>query len=251
LIYYLSRYIIRYRFTVVETNLRHTRLYSHNTVNSFYKTFATTLAEIIIGSFSSNQAIAENIKYDLNDLEAISSSLNRGRKILILASHFYNWEWAGMVLPCYLDVPCTAVYKPLSNRMINLLVMKQRKRMGMKMVAMGDVIRSLMKEEGADVYLMISDQSPSLKSESIDIAFLEKNTSFYQGMNKISRRFEMEVYVQRINKSNGKYFVKHTKISENEDVLTAYVDILQRDIIKDPSAWLWTHKRWKRQNIYK
>jgi KDO2-lipid IV(A) lauroyltransferase len=180
----------------------------------------------------------------------IRASVENGHKVLILGSHFYNWEWIGVVMPKYLGLKCVAVYKPLSNSFVNKVARRVRQRFGMTLAAMGEVISFLKNDSSQKVYLMIADQSPSIHDEANDLVFLDRMTSFFKGSDKIANRFNLKVYFQSVNKVDDRYYVNFFPLDADVKFIEVYAAYLQSDIARSPEGWLWSHKRWKRQKIY-
>ena len=76
--------------------------------------------------------------------------------------------------------------------------------------------------------------------------FLNKETLFYQGAEKIHKILKCDViYVEMLKVKKGYYNIAFKKISTN-DITKEYVHLLEKTIYKQPEYWLWSHKRWKR-----
>ena len=88
----------------------------------------------------------------------------------------------------------------------------------------------------------------------IGLIFLNRETAFVKGPFKLAQKFDQPIiygYIKRV--CRGKYVVKMELISYDNknaseyDILERFVRLLEKDIIDNPSNWLWSHKRWKHE----
>ena len=102
------------------------------------------------------------------DSEQAVAHYDEGRSVMLLTSHFGNWEWLSsfsMNLPK--DKPVYQVYRKQKNEVSDRLIDRLRRRFGAENIEMKSLYRELiqMKREGKlGMFGMISDQSPNLYS---------------------------------------------------------------------------------------
>lgn len=105
----------------------------------------------------------------------------------------------------------------------------------------------------SSVYLFIADQCPVTLDEKFRFSFLNQETYFFSGMEKLARRSNSAVVYLNITQfSRGRYnisvipiCVESASTSEGE-ITREYARLLAANINSQPHGWLWSHKRWKR-----
>jgi Kdo2-lipid IVA lauroyltransferase/acyltransferase len=246
LLYFLVRYVFKYRLEVVQKNLSHVKL--NMDINQYYNHFTNNLIKSLKSLVLPQTKIQSKVVY--KNLHVVQSSMDKGRRVMILATHYSNWEWVGLNLPQVLYGDCIAVYKPLSNKFLNNLIKKRRARTGMKLAAMSEVLRFVKQYAENSCFLFIADQSPTIFQPAVSINFLGLPTSFLDGPQKLATRYPFDVYYQSVRESDGNFEVEFINIETKNTLTAEYAALLEKDIRHDPYLWLWTHKRWKREQIY-
>ncbi len=99
---------------------------------------------------------------------------------------------------------------------------------------------------------IISAQSPTNKNKAYWNNFLNQNTGWNVGPEKLAKKFDYVVLFGHSKKvKRGSYEVEFSLITEspkttNDEFITdKYSLILEGVIQKKPEFWLWSHKRWK------
>ncbi|HMP32094.1 MAG TPA: lysophospholipid acyltransferase family protein [Saprospiraceae bacterium] len=217
-------------------------------IKKYYQHLSNNFYEIIQSFIVPSSKILKNVAY--KNLTDVQSDITAGKRVMILASHFSNWEWIGVNLPLVIKGECIAVYKPLSNKVIDQWIRRSRMRTSMKLAAMSEVVRMIKAFDKRACFLFIADQSPSKYQSAISINFLGQPTSFFDGPQKLVNRYDFEVYYQSVYEDKGIYKVQFFKINDQTKLMHHYAALLEQDVINDPYAWLWTHRRWKREGVY-
>jgi len=223
----------------------------HAIVKKFYKCFVSYFAEIIKNVSAPTEVLDRKIVFE--NLELLDLYIKSGRNVIASVGHCGNWE-ALNFLPYKVHHDVHAVYKPLSSRLANRLMIKLRSRFGMKLIRDKAVARYILSNNSSPaVYLFIADQCPKIKDEEYRFTLLNQETYFFSGMEKLARKSEAAViYLHITQLTKGNYKVscipinakaEHTKVGE---ITQKYVELLTENIKEEPYGWLWTHKRWKR-----
>ena len=99
---------------------------------------------------------------------------------------------------------------------------------------------------------LIADQNPPLRPNSHWFRFLNQDTVFFDGIEKMALKFHMPVYFCRQRRlRRGFYELEFVKLYDGEErvepneITGRYVRQLEQDIMADPGMWLWSHRRWK------
>lgn len=183
---------------------------------------------------------------------------NRKNGVLLLLSHFGNWELMG-VLPKFLGLPISVVVRPIKkNRWLDGMVLKIRKSCGIEIIdkekASKDILRSL--SENRFVGILIDQRAK--RSECVWVNFFGKKAPTTPALAVLGMRTGAPV-VPVFMVRNG--FKKHTLFVEKpvsfvhtgdikKDVIvnTQIInDTLERMIRLYPDQWFWVHRRWERK----
>lgn len=260
LLFFLLYYVLRYRRKVVWTNLR----------NSFpdksdaelwivRRRFYRTLAEIFVDTvdLARNNRAKACEKLTIEGFEQQAQQV-RGRDWIAMVAHFGCWEYCsywGLFEPSQMIV---AVYHPLRSPVMERLYQRLRNSSFATTVAMKECVRFYVRHrdtglEGKNMVLgLIADQNPPRRPNSHWFRFLNQDTIFFDGGEKLARKFRLPVYFVRMDRiRRGRYRMSFEQIydgveevAENE-ITERYVRRLERMICERPELWMWSHRRWK------
>ena len=255
---YITKWIlilINYRKQVINNNYKNAtvqRYYVHD-FNHFYKANLRFFARIIVEILKYNSSKDSKIKFkNIDDLE---SKCIESKGLILLASHYGNWELACTLLPKHTPLPCYGVYKPLKNKSVDQYMKKKRSKNGLQLIPMKKIGRTIIENMSKDkpaIYILIADQNPNSKNSVIWTKFLEIKTAFVNGPMKLVHKYKFNVACMEVSVGENLFdytINMNTDIrSEHEDesLTQAYAQNLEAQIIKSPEYWLWSHKRWKR-----
>jgi KDO2-lipid IV(A) lauroyltransferase len=100
----------------------------------------------------------------------------------------------------------------------------------------------------------LGDQSPGKEENCYWVDFLNQKTAFFFGTEILANQMDAAVVYAVIHKTKrGYYEIELREITQKPleepygKITGAYITALESDIIKHPYAWLWSHKRWKKQ----
>lgn len=257
---FLLYHVVRYRRRVVEDNLA--KCFPDKTADErrrierdFYRHFADCFVETIKLLHISDREIERRITFE--NVELIDSLTRQGKSIVVYFSHCGNWEWAPSVtLHTTTDgVEYCQVYRPLRNKAFDRLMLKVRSRFGSLSFAKTTVFRDLLrlkKEEVVTVTGFMSDQKPSHGDPTYVMMFLNRPTAFITGTETLATRMGMAaVYWDMEKISRGHYRIVTRLLDDGShqaprgELTHNYALMLETTIRRNPSIWLWTHKRWK------
>ena len=247
IIYLLLSRILRYRVKVIDHNLLLTGLADGSTLSlyrqSYYRQLATYVVEIIYCLHAPADVLLRRVNF--TNVYVLEKMLSSGKSVIVMASHYGNWEWVNVLLKTQFNHPVVAVYKPLSDKGLDEVMYRCRARFGVELASMGEVIKHIKTHKEATVYLLISDQSPA-KPEPVDsvTSFFGVDTHFFSGPKKLSTRFDMGVFYQAIRPTAAGFDVSFLELNAAE-LPAPYAKSLEADIRIAPQYWLWSHNRWK------
>lgn len=259
----LIYFVARYRRNVVDRNLAESfpdksRRERARIRRRFYRNFSDYIFETIKLLHVSDDAMRQRMTF--SGVEIADRYLRQGRPVVAYFSHCGNWEWAPSVtlwssLTPGKDAEFCQIYRPLRNRAMDALMLRLRSRFGSvslpKRMAFLDLMRY--KKRGIPTITgFMSDQKPSHGDPVHVVRFLSHPTAVITGTETAARRLDAAVvYWDMEKRSRGHYHITFHLITDRpgelpEHTITdRYISLLQRTITRNPSIWLWTHKRWK------
>lgn len=217
----------------------------------FYSHLGDLLAESVKMLTISRRQLGERWKNEMN--ATLAKLENENVRIIAIGSHLHNWELAGLSLSDSIDYKPAAVYLQLSNPFFDGLMLRIRRRFGTQMLRMEECFRFLFNDSSKhSMTVFISDQAPPQKGNTLWLDFLHRETAVFLGPEKLARKLNSPVvflYQERIKR--GRYIIHAEILCTNAAELPEgkttelHVRFLEKLIHKNPSQWLWSHRRWK------
>lgn len=255
LISFLLEHIFRYRRAVIDTNLKNAFPdFNQSQINLIRKKFYKNLSDVFLETIMLLE-IDENdlkLRIELENESLILGLMAKYNVVILTTSHLCNWEWLGQRV--HLAIGLDAVYKPLNNAFFDKLMLDIRSKFGLFPVAIKQILREVIKRKKISRAIgLISDQTPETPESAYWTQFLNQETPFANGADKLARAFNYPVvYIEMTRIGRGKYKASYILLSEppydeyfTEEITQRFVDMLAESIGKNPSDWLWSHKRWK------
>lgn len=262
--YILLYHVVRYRRKVVTANLRESfpeksERELKQIERKFYRNFSDYIFETIKLLHINDKEMSKRMTFE--NLDIIDRYTSAGRSVAVYFSHCGNWEWGTSVtlhsaLPVNKEVLFAQVYRPLRDKWTDALMLKLRSRFNSlsftKKTVFRDIIRECRRTGLPIVVGFMSDQHPSHGDLIHVVDFLNHPTAFITGTETLARKLDMGVvYWDMYKPRRGHYHVVSRDITGDIkkcpqfSVTDEYAELLQTTIRREPSLWLWTHKRWK------
>lgn len=257
IVYFLLYFIVGYRKKVVRENLKNSfpeLSYKERSAieKKFYKHFADFLVESTKSLSISNKAIKE--RCDLINPEEVHKYFDQGKDVIVLCGHYNNWEYYAVGIAQQMKHKTIAAFRPLKNKFFNGKILKSRQRFGMKMLSMREIPRFFANKPNDSPILsvMVNDQSPGDPKTAYWNTFLNQDTGWMKGAEKLAKKYDQVILFGAIRKKKrGFYEVSFSPISEDITkepdgfVLDKHAEYLEMVIREHPQYWLWSHRRWK------
>jgi KDO2-lipid IV(A) lauroyltransferase len=221
-------------------------------VSAYYRHLADLLLESIKGLSLKKTQLQERFVY--RNPEIFSPLFEKGESAILLGSHFGNWEWGVLSFPLSVRHTVLGVYKPLKNSYLDNYLNSLRKQWGLHLVSMSQAGKAVIQQKGKPtIFVLIADQTPSDIKNAHWVNFLNQETPFLNGMDKLARQTGYPVFYFEIKRlRRGRYEVHFYPLCEAKETLIEgettrrFAAALERTIQENPANWLWSHRRWKR-----
>ena len=257
LLYLFIYYVIGYRKKVVMSNLKIAfpeKSKEELTVimKKFYSHFLDIFMEMLKTFSISDEEILERFK--LTNPEELDAFMGRHKNILLMSSHYGNFEWL-FSLNLRVDHHGFAAYKKVNNKYLNNYIVRSRSRFNTTLIPTKRLISALDKNDKKDinsVYGMLVDQAPKPGKTYHWSNFFGVKVPVITGTEMLSKKYDYAVmYIETAKIKRGFYETKMEILSENPrdvpdfDITDLFMKKLEAQIRKEPAYYFWTHKRFK------
>ena len=107
-------------------------------------------------------------------------------------------------------------------------------------------------KSGPYMMSMVADQRPFSGENKYWSVFLNQEAAFYSGTELLARRMDIKViYASMKRVKRGYYEVRFEELEPNpakaapNEITEKFIRLAEKDILTDPSSYLWSHDRWK------
>lgn len=182
--------------------------------------------------------------------DKISKCLSKGKGVIGLCMHYDNWELLGAAL-CARGFPLCAAMRRLHNPRVNEYMVRSRARCGIRLFHLEEglsrqVLSLLMQNKFVS---FINDQNAGSAGFFVD--FLGVKASFFRGAALFAVRRQLDAIMCTIvRERDGLHhtvFVDHFPPPHKsaEAFTQKFVERYSYYIRRDPTQYLWTHRRFK------
>ena len=256
--YLVIRYIIKYRKTVTIENLTLSFPEKNSKeILKIYKLFQKHLtdlgAEMVKMLSISKKNVAK--RYKCVNPELVNQFYHQGKSVILLSSHYNNWEWMVLRLDDMFLHKGIGVGKANTNKIFEKWINERRTRFGTEVVfadKIRDTFEEKIKKNELCNYMMLGDQSPNNLKKSYLTTFFHQESCMIYGPEYFAKKYNFPViYYEVTKRKRGFYEVYLELITEKPqetatgEIIEKYVQLLEKTIKKAPQFWLWSHKRWK------
>lgn len=257
LFYFVIRFIIPYRKDVVHKNIANSfpdkTAEEHKKIaKQFYRYFANLFAESVKNLTISEKNLRKRMV--VRNPEVMQDLYAEKRDVLLLSSHFNNWEFLINGQNLFFDYQAVGIGMPLSNKFWDKKLNERRERFGMKVVNAQNYKEILAEyKDVPTATLILNDQSPGKNENCYWTNFLGQETAFYFGAEILANQNNAAVVNAVIHQVKRGYYeielqliTKNPQAEEYGFITSTYIEMLESAIKEAPQYWLWSHKRWKK-----
>jgi Kdo2-lipid IVA lauroyltransferase/acyltransferase len=256
-LYFILYKCFKYRVKVVRTNIKKSfPKLSETELLAIEKKFYSHLCDIIIETIKKLTISEKEVlkRAHFKNFDLLANYAKNNQSVITCMGHNGNWEWIGMSAAIQLlesNTPLFTLFKPMSNKNFEYLINEKiRKRGGLQLINQKDTLRHFAKnKENCTVTNFIADQTQAPEM-ALWITFLNQDTAAFDSFEKISKKYNQPVlYVSVSKPKRGYYELEFVELRKNDTALHFY-ELLEKDIMKQPEIWIWSHKRWKHKKPY-
>jgi len=173
-----------------------------------YRNIADVVMEAIWGFGASAEALARRVTFENRDL--VDAARAARQSVVLLTPHFCNWEWLLPAGGSYFSLPIDAVYQKQRVEFLDIFLRDARSRFGGKPIVREDFVYELMNRAATPRgYALIADQTPPRDDKKHWSRFLNRDTAFFIGAEKVARFLDSPVlYVAMRRVARGRYSVR-------------------------------------------
>ena len=220
-----------------------------NITKSMWNNYGRVFAEYMFMKNFRNDKLQNNI--EIVGKEILEDIKNSNQKAVFISGHFSNFELMAMQIE-KVGIKLAAIYRPLNNMFLNLVMEKIRKRYICKTQIKKGIggLKQLLKfsNEGYSTALMIDQRV----SQGIKSNFFNEKAFTTTIPAQLVKKFKIPIvpiFIERYEGIKFKMTVhKPIYFSDEqtiEDITSQLNEILEKMILSDPNYWIWSHNRWK------
>ncbi|MBK7232237.1 MAG: lysophospholipid acyltransferase family protein [Saprospiraceae bacterium] len=252
---FVLHHLIRYRREVIQSNLE-TCLENLSSderktlIKQSYLNLSDVLLESIKGLSLTEQELT--VRNKSVGAELIDQYLEKEQSVICVCGHIANWEWAVLGIGYRFRNKVIGIYKQINNPRVESYIKTLRAKCSMKLLTTHET--RLIHEDipKGRVILLMADQNPSNIQEAIWVKFFGKDTACLHGLEKYAGSYQLPVvYMEMTRTKRSNYQMSFSMLCENPSTIPKgeltqmFMSRLEKTILKNPSDWLWSHKRWK------
>ncbi|MDA7468304.1 lysophospholipid acyltransferase family protein [Candidatus Pelagibacter ubique] len=216
---------------------------------NMWNNYGRTLSEYMFLKGFRNDQFRSNI--NITGKEILQKIKLERTPVIFVSGHFSNFELMAMEIEKS-GVNLSAIYRPLNNIFLNILMERIRKKYICKnQIKKGTSgVRELLRlyKKGYSIALMIDQRV----SQGIKSKFFNEEAFTTTIPAQFIKKFNCKVVPISIKRHNSVNFnikvekpIEFSKNSSTEKITRELNIWLEKIILKNPGEWIWSHDRWK------
>jgi KDO2-lipid IV(A) lauroyltransferase len=256
-IYALIYYIAGYRKDVVMKNLtiafpEKTEKERKRIAKDFYHKFIDTFIEMIKLLSVSKKDLLKRVT---TNIEILDELFETGQSVIMTSGHFFNWEFANLTASGFSKYPFIGIYKKVSNKAFDDLAYKLRGKFGTILISTEEFRKEYLHYSKVQHAIgLIADQNPANPAYGSWYPFFGKMAPFLRGPEKTAKSLDAAiVLVNFYQERRGHYkvdlslYTTTPRLLPEGEITKTLVHFVEDCIRKNPSNYLWSHRRWKHE----
>lgn len=247
-------YVLKYRRNVVFQNLQNAFPEKKEEElleieKGFYQHFCNIFIESVKILTISEQEVKERFK--VKNAELLQGFYENNQSVIMYGAHLGNWEWMAS-LPLHIPHQFLSFYQQQRNKYFDELMILIRERFQNRCVESKAGYKTLVTyARNCELTLtyIIGDQCPAPKSTKHWTTFLNQDTAFLVGADRLAKKCDQILIFPRMTVVKKGYYELELLVMDvkNDDrsMIDMYAEMLEENITAEPTLWLWSHRRWK------
>lgn len=250
-------FLVRYRRKVVSKNLKNsfpdkTESERKHIERKFYRNLCDLIVEFIKIQHITPEVFKKRLV--ITNPEILSELSQKKKSVFLSVGHCGNWDWFGKSIAFHTDHRTFAIYKELSNKDFDRYMKKNRTHFGVPEMIESKLAykQLLLARQTSNAVVLAGDQTPGGKELDYWTIFLNQDTPFFNGIDKMARSLDYAVLffdLKRVKRGYYEATITPVTLSPKEtktnEITETYVRLLEKAILNSPDNWLWSHRRWK------
>lgn len=254
-IYALVYYVIGYRRDVVMKNLsiafpEKSEAEKIRIAKNFYHNFVDTFIETIKLLSVSRKELHKRVTSNVELLEELYPT---GQSLVLTSGHFFNWEFANLTMSSLSRYTFIGVYMTVSNKALDRLIRKLRGKYGTILISVNDFRKEYPAYNNVQHAIgLVADQNPTNPANGFWYPFFGKMAPFAKGPERTAKNLNAAVVLVNFYKVKRGYYNIECKVLTTApkelpegEITKQLVHFVEDCIRKNPSNYLWSHRRWK------
>jgi len=253
-LYYLL-WLSGYRKAVVHKNLRLSFPdKSEQELETISKAYYRYLCDLILETLRTLRMSEKESRErcTFHNTEWLTKLQEDKKSFIIVMGHYGNWEWAGPSFTLNTGFQLVVIYRPLSNIYFERMMCAMRTRFGTKITPVNLTLRDMVANRGKlTATAFIADQTAT-RDNAYWTTFLNQDTAVYVGPEKLATKFNYPVVYMNVQRPKRGYYevfpellIPDPKSTTENEISEKFMNRLEKEILIDPTIWLWSHRRWK------
>lgn len=223
------------------------------TARRAYRSLGTAIFELLWLAGRPRVRLEEHVR--IEGMEHFERARARGRGIVVATAHTGNWDLAACA--CAEKAPLAVVTKRLSSRGLDAFWQRTRSKRGIELVAApdGGVLRAVKEALSAGkMVALLVDQDPERTTSVVAHPFLGEVAMHDTFAATLAARTGATILVAFARREGRGHVVEILEGIEPparagrafvEATTRAIAERLDAFVRRDPTSWLWLHRRWK------
>ena len=202
-------------------------------------------------------------KVNIEGLEIYKKALNNKKGVLLLLSHFGNWEMMGLMSK-FLGNSIAVIARPMKkNKRLNRFVTEIRSGTGLEVISTEKASRKVMRVLSQNRMVGILIDQRAKRSEGVWVDFFGKKAPSTPALAVLAMRTGapvLPVFMVRNGYRKHRLMIKEPlqlvdtgNIKKDVETNTQLMNQTLESVIRQyPDQWFWVHRRWQRkEKVYR
>ncbi len=202
-------------------------------------------------------------KVNIEGLEICRKALNNKRGVLLLLSHFGNWEMMGLMSK-FLGTSIAVIARPIKkNPWVDRFVTEVRNGTGLEVIPTVKASRRVLRVLSQNRLVGILIDQRAKRSEGVMVDFFGKKAPSTPALAVLAMRTGapvLPVFMIRNGHENHRLVIKEPlqladtgNIKKDVETNTQLMNQMLESMIRQyPDQWFWVHRRWERkEKVYR